>query len=306
MGWPLRVLSSKKIYHICSRTKESRIWFLPSKEFENIFGSIIARAAARYEIKLYGVSVLGNHFHLLLQGRKKRIPKFMKDLKSALAAATKRIYGWEDGKLWHRRYDCEVVFEDKLVHMYCYVNANAVSSYLVSKGDEYKGLSGYHQAITGTVPTYTWTDWANFRKDKANKGRYKHVDIKNYQRNYALQLAPLPIWKHLSKEKRLSIQKKALENFEREYAKKRQLERKNVFGILALSRIKPGFRPFMTKKAPRPLCHTACPKRRYQFKKWYQAICVEYKKISKQFLSGVLNVDFPVWTFHPPAWTCRT
>ncbi len=181
MGWPLRILNSKEIYHICSRTTKSEIWMIPNHTINRTLGSILARAKHRYNITIYAYCFLGNHFHLLLKGNKHDIPKFMKDIKSAIAIRLKKISGWDGGKFWHRRYDCEIVFEDKLLQIFCYVTANAVSSNLVSKCGEYPGISSYNQIVTGKIPTFIWTDWARYNSDRKVRGSTKPINIQEYQ-----------------------------------------------------------------------------------------------------------------------------
>src|SRR6185503_1082934 len=98
---------------ITNRTIQGRYLLRPGPSFNDLFLGILGRAQRHHEMAIAAVSVLSNHFHLLLiVDDAQEVAGFMRDLQSKLAREVNRLTGWR-GPVFERRYELNVVTEEE-------------------------------------------------------------------------------------------------------------------------------------------------------------------------------------------------
>src|SRR4051812_18412887 len=86
MGHPIRMFGTSDCWFITVRNFQARKLMSPrSPLVREVCGGVLARAAKRYDVKLYGYVFLSNHLHLLIRARGVGIAAFMQYLLSNIA-----------------------------------------------------------------------------------------------------------------------------------------------------------------------------------------------------------------------------
>ena len=81
----------------------------PSRELNDIFAGVLARAAERYDVGICGFQALSTHTHILLLPEDARaLSCFMTYFAGNLAKEIGRLHDWRE-HLWGRRYSHVVV-----------------------------------------------------------------------------------------------------------------------------------------------------------------------------------------------------
>ena len=75
----------------------------------------MAKAIQRFDVKLFGMCFMSNHYHLLLSSKDAAsLARFMQYLNSNIAREVGREHNWRE-KFWSRRYGATVVLDDTAV-----------------------------------------------------------------------------------------------------------------------------------------------------------------------------------------------
>ncbi len=86
------VPQSRTLVSITNRTLQERYLFTPGPSFDDLFLGILGRTQRMHEMDIAAVTVLSNHFHLLLTvDDAKEVSDFMRDLQSSVARETNRL-----------------------------------------------------------------------------------------------------------------------------------------------------------------------------------------------------------------------
>jgi len=110
MSRPLRDITPDKVHLLTCRTRNSEILFVPRPKITNCIGGVIAKYAKKYEITLYAVIVLGNHYHILASSKDGKLPLFAENIGREIAKRVNRLLH-RKGSLWGKRYDDQLVIE---------------------------------------------------------------------------------------------------------------------------------------------------------------------------------------------------
>lgn len=159
MTVPRRILPGQTSF--VTRRCSQRLYLLrPSPEVENLFLYCLAYAAKRNGIVIHSITVMGNHYHIVLTDTYGILPFFMMDLNRMIAKALNCRYGrWEN--FWAPgSYDRKVCVspEDSLDRM-VYTAANPTSAGLVEKVDQWPGLCTKPEDLDGRVLRATRPDF---------------------------------------------------------------------------------------------------------------------------------------------------
>ena len=300
---PRRIRIQKKhaIYHVSNRTLQQRFFFRPSAEVNRIILACLARAAAEHKICLFGFVFMSNHFHMLLQAYFMNLAAFMRDFQSMVARRLNEHHGRE-GKFFARRYSSEHVLDDEaFLEKLEYTLNNPCNSHLVRHIADWPGMSSWDIHKTGKPLVGKWLN-----KDELRRLRRKEPSTPKEAavEEYKLQLAAPPMWADLAEEEQ---RQKVCEMVD-EGAIRLQIERKRrritCLGPRAVMAQHWSARPKKTKRSPRPLCHSSCPRKRKEHREEVQQITGWYKEAMAQLRKGRANPAFPDGTIPPGRTRC--
>jgi len=160
MRKPRYVPQPHTLVSITNRTIQGRYLLRPGPSFNDLFLGILGRAQRQHEMDIAAVTVLSNHFHLLLiVDDAKEVADFMRDLQSKVAREANRLTGWE-GPVFKHRYNMTVVTDEEpaQVERLKYVLANGVKENLVESVCQWPGVHSAEALIHGTPLEGHWFD----------------------------------------------------------------------------------------------------------------------------------------------------
>jgi len=157
-------------------------------------GSAFARAQRRYGTKIFGLVVMSNHLHALVQTKGKNLALFMRDVKSAITSTINLLTG-KRGTLWHRRYDAQAVVDDfGAAERHGYMTDNPRKAGLVDDPTQWPGLNlAYGLGDADELP-FEYLD----RTAWHDAGRPE--DLTPFFRTSTLTLSPLPSCEGMPRE----------------------------------------------------------------------------------------------------------
>lgn len=121
----------------------------------------VAKFAARYSVKLYALSIEGNHIQGPALFPKGNRTSFMRDLNSAVARAVPRETHHPGGRFWARRYSNEFLPGAEDIKEYFFSTVlQPVHDGLVSDIAHYPGYNCVKDAIWGRKKKFTVVRWA--------------------------------------------------------------------------------------------------------------------------------------------------
>ena len=273
-------------------------------ELEGAILGYAARYATRYEVKLYALSVEGNHIQKVAGFPRGNRAYFMRDFNSAIARAVPRFQSeYAGGRFWARRYSSEyLVGSPDVEDKFFYTVLQPVNDGLVDDIKDYPGYNCFEDAITGAERQYKVVKWKEFNDAR----RWDpSVSIDEFTELCTLRYERLPGYEHLTQAEYGALMRKKLEERTKEVLLARN--GKPCLGAARLKEVRPGTRPKKTKTSgprdhrPRVLSKNA--ERRATGKAWYFWIYFEYKKASRRYRAGEPNVEFPEGTYKPPLFT---
>ena len=100
MTHPLRSEDKDAISFITNRTIGSRLWFINNKSLEDSILSYLAKYQKIYQVKLYALILMGNHYHLIAQFPNCNKSAFMQSFNSIIAKLVpEHVASFDQGKL---------------------------------------------------------------------------------------------------------------------------------------------------------------------------------------------------------------
>src|SRR5947208_12045811 len=150
-----RTLSS-----ITNRTIQGRYLLRPGPSFNDIFLGILGRTQRLRKMAIAAVSVLPDHFRLLLiVDDAQEVADFMRDLQSKTAREVNRLTGWK-GPVFEHRYNMTVVTGEEPAQVEClkHVLANGVKENLVERVCQWPGVHSAEALMHGTPLEGHWID----------------------------------------------------------------------------------------------------------------------------------------------------
>jgi putative transposase len=137
-------------YLVTRRCAQRQLLLKPSKLTDDVFGYVLAVAAARYGILLHALVVMSNHYHLVLTDVRGQLPLFGQLLDSLVARAMNASYGrWESFWAPSSYSAVACVTTEDVVEKAAYALANPAASGLVASGKEWPGLWSGPDAVVG-------------------------------------------------------------------------------------------------------------------------------------------------------------
>lgn len=305
----LRWIPPGEPVEVMTRTLESRRMLPMTPEFRRRSAGTLARAAEKYDVQVHAVVMLASHYHMILTPKDGgELARFMGFVNGNLARQALRHHK-RSGKLWGGRYHAVLISSEPEAQeaRLRYLLSNAVKEDLVERVGDWQGLHCAQALIDDEPIVGAWQDQTGLYKAgqrwEAFKSRGKStepVDPRDFEKEYKLELAPLPCWAELSVKGRRQKVREMVVEVEASAAARRAESGKTVLGMLAVQRQNPDSRPAKTKRSPKPLVHAATRKVREVYRGAYRAFVAAFRAASELLLGGDRQAIFPCWSF-PPA-----
>ena len=252
---------------------------------KGLMGSILARAQARYGVKLYGVTIMSNHLHLIVRTPNKNLASFMNYVKARSAEGLNFLLG-RSGPFWSRRYDAQPILDDEAaLERLCYSTHNPVAAGLVHTAKQWPGLNldySCHTNHEGLRFEYL---------DKSAWHRAGRPDtLSPFFKEVELQLSALAKYEGLSPEHYQTLLQSAVP--ERPKPNK-------VLGLEALLKQDFFSKPSRPKRSRRPYAF-GHPERKAEHRAEISALYEIYSQASERYRQGERHSSFPQGTYLPP------
>lgn len=141
------------IYHVWSRGNRRASIFVDDRD-RHMLLQLFGETAARFNLVTYGLCLMPNHFHFLLETPDANISKAMQYLKGKYA----QKFNWRhnlDGHLFQGRFLTKLVErQEQLLELLRYVVLNPVRARLVNRADDWEWST--HLQVSGTVQQPVW------------------------------------------------------------------------------------------------------------------------------------------------------
>lgn len=286
------------LVEITNRTFQGRYLLAPSPELRQVVIGVLARAQEIYGVRIFGLSFLSNHFHLLLEVENvQQMRNFMQHVNTNLSKEIGRLIGWR-GKLWADRYHSIPVSNEEAAQVarLKYLLAQGVKEKLVERPEHWPGPQGVEALQTGEPLRGTWFDRT---REWAARNRGQKPAPHDYASEVSLFLEPLPCWRHLAPDAVRKRVAELLESVIAEGKEERRVTRSETLGADAAEQQNPQHKPKRLNKTPAPLIHAASRRVRRQLREAYAAFLSAFQEASAKLRSGDLTARFPPGCFPP-------
>ena len=299
---PLRDTTPGKLHLLSCRTLRSELLFIPKGELNHIIGGVIARYQSIYQIDIFAIKVLSNHYHMLARAPYGNLPRFFESVNREIAQRVNR-YLKREGFLWSRRYDDLIVVEDDdAIEALVYVVTNNVKHCLGSHPRNWPGISSYAQTLGARNKLYKFCNYTQFRAAKRKAERTGELVRKSdFETEYILKIASLAVLPSLKRKvlKLPEILKERVETLLAEHRKhgRAVMSRKAILGLPTQGKY-----PKETNKTKRPICYTRNPQALAIYARELRVLNAEYADASIRFRKEQYSAPFPTYTIKPPAY----
>lgn len=299
MAYPIRHFDPQTIFFVTSRTIQSRFLMAPSAKTNELIGGVVARAVRQCQVELFAYVFTSNHFHLMVRAPSAvAMSKFMQRLQSNIAVKVGRLVGWR-GRFFARRYSAEpIVDEGAQVERLVYILSHGVKERLVSRCQDWPGLSCAHALLEGgRASKHAWRNWTRRWKMQArNEVRVDRFAAECPSETEVLELSPLPCWAKLMTHERSRIVGELIAKIDstatnRTIQEPRHIKEQDPHGA-----------PMQTKHSPRPKAHASTKRRWIEAVRRYRQFLCAFRRASREWMLGAFEVEFPLHSFRPPSW----
>jgi REP element-mobilizing transposase RayT len=262
----------------------------PSPRCNRLIIGVFARAMQRYRVRLFGLCVLSNHYHLLMAAPDaSTLSSFMQYVNSNLAREIGGLHHWRE-KFFSRRYRATAVLDDAAqIERLMYIFSNSFKEGLVKHARYWPGVHCHHALVGKRALVGHWVD----RTASRPGGR----EVKD---ELTLKFHKLPCLATLSdaayQDRMRELSREAHQGWEKP---------KSFLGQKRVLTVDPHSMPTKTSRTPAPLCHAGCPMVRRAFKVAYRAFVAAYKDVFEGFRDRLQLAVFPRGGLPPVAWWTR-
>ncbi len=289
------VPQSRTLVSITNRTIQGRYLLTPGPSLNDLFLGILGRNQRLHEMDIAAVTVLSNHFDLLLiVDDAKEVADFMRDFQSQVAREVNRLTDWKGPVFGHRCAMTVVTGEEAAqVERLKYVLANGVKENLVERVCEWPGVHSAEALMNGAPLQGHWFD-----RTRQSAARNQSDD--QYVFAESVVLSPIPCWAHLPADRYREQVKILIEDAEAEAARERRQSGARVVGAEAILAQDPLTRPDSVACSPAPLVHAATKAAHKMFYAIYAEFVSAFRAAAEALRQGRRDVSFPAGSF-PPA-----
>ena len=291
MTRPLRYSQPWQPVEVTARTIQGRFLLLPSKMLNSLIAGVLALGRKKYDVHVYNLVFLSNHFHLLMAGSSPHeISAFMGFVMSNIAREAGRLHNWR-GPFWERRHRVIPIADDEsLVGRMRYIFENGCKEGLAKHPALWSGLNAVEALTRGRAIEGMWVDRSGLtRASKCKNSKPKEED---FITRFELKLDVLPIWRSVKAEQRRRIAAEMAEDA----AKAAPASAGRATALIAdggLARRDPHHRPEGVKNGYAPLCHAASKAAREAFREAYRAFVTIYRAAAEKLRERLPRLGFP-------------
>jgi hypothetical protein len=289
----------RTLVSVTNRTIQGRYLLRPGPSFNDIFLGILGRNQRLHKMAIAAVSVLPDHFRLLLiVDDAEEVAGFMRDVQSKTAREVNCLTGWK-GPVFEHRYDMTVVTDEEPAQVEClkHVLANGVKENLVERVCQWPGVCSAEALMHGTPLEGHWFDRT---RQYAARNQSEELSREEYVFAESVVLSPIPCWAHLPSDQYRERTKNLVEEVDAEAALTRQKSGARVLGVKAILALDPQTRPTSIARSPAPLVHAATKAARQMFYEIYAEFVSAFRAAAEALRQGGRDVPFPAGSF-PPA-----
>jgi len=300
MGYHPRIESPTLASFQTTRARNSELWFVNNRALEEAILGYAARYTTRYEVRLYALSIEGNHTQQVNHFPHANRAEYMRDFNSAVARAVPRYQQeYSGGRLWARRYSSEFLpGKEDIEEYFFYTVLQPVNDGLVDDIADYPGYNCFEDAVTGREREYKIIKWKQYNDAKRWDPQ---VSVEEFTEICVLKYTRLPGYEQMTQLEYEATMRKKLKERTAMVVSKRG--KKPSLGVAGLRSVRPGSRPHKTKTSHRysrrPRVLSRNPERRSVCEAWYFQTHFEYRDCSKRYRNGDLSVVFPTGTYRP-------
>ena len=251
----------------------------------------MAKAIQRFDVKLYGLCVMSNHYHLLLSSKDAAsLAQFMQYLNSNIAREIGREHNWRE-KFWSRRYRATAVLDDAAVlERMKYILSNSVKEGLVKHPRYYPGVHCYRHLAEGRPLHGVWVNRTSMHTESG-------LTEADASESLTLRLSRLPSYEDMSVIAYRDLIKGLTNDMLSEIDRPTK-----VLGQKRILNQDPLSSPRQSNKTLAPLCHTTCSTLCAEFRQAFKDCVSAYKEAYTQLSRGHFKDVFPEGSIPPTAW----
>ena len=279
------------MFFVTTRCIHGRFLLRPSIKTNALVIGVTAKAAQRFEVKLFGLCFMSNHYHLLLSSKDAAsLAQFMQYVNSNIAREMGRLHNWRE-KFWSRRYRATAVLDDAAaLERMKYILSNSVKEGLVKHPRYYPGVHCYRNLVEGRPLHGIWVNRSSMHTDPG-------LSEADASERLTLTLSRLPQSEEMSEM--------AYRDLIRDLTNDMLSEIERPAKVLGQKRILNQDPLTMTaspSKTPAPLCHTTCVNRLREFRNQLKAFTQAYKEAYQHMRESHFRQVFPEGSIPPTAW----
>jgi REP element-mobilizing transposase RayT len=141
MGRDIRLFRKGALYHVTNYTYRGELRLTPDGFVRLFSEGSLAKAAERYGVRIIVFSVMGNHFHLIVQAPLANLDDFMEYFQKELSARLNRLRGVEGTNFPERYVPQEIASEEDFCRLAARILCNPVRARLVYAARDWPGIS---------------------------------------------------------------------------------------------------------------------------------------------------------------------
>jgi REP element-mobilizing transposase RayT len=286
------------LFEITCRTIHSRFLLRPNPLLNEIIVGVLARAKRRYGVELSAFFFLSNHFHFLVRvDDSQQLASFMGYVCSKLAREVGRLTGWRE-KIFSRRYQAILVSEEESaqVERLIYLLSHGAKENLVSRPQDWPGVHCVNALLSGQPIEGIWFDRT---KEYGARSRGEDAAPKKFATQEALELDPLPCWRHVPSQQYRQRIAELVEAIVATAEIRRKESGREPAGAAVIRSQNPLGQPAKTKRSPAPLVHAASRRIRREIYEMYARFVTAFREAAEQLRAGDRSAKFPDGSFPP-------
>lgn len=269
------------------RCTQRQFLLTPNTYVTQTYEYVLAEAAQRFNITLFGWVLMSNHQHVAFRDNDGNFPEFIEHLDKMISSPVNRYLGRREN-LWSSE-QANVVWlveaADKLEKL-IYILTNPVAAHLVDRVQQWPGSNSLQLTISGKEKEIA-RPRGYFRKDGPMPATVK------------LRAARLEGFEHLSQDQWETELWSEVRKVEKAAKEEREKKKIGVLGRKAIRRARPTDTPEKQEERSRLTPTVACKDatRRQQALDALRAFRAEYAIALRNWLSGTDQAQFPVGTY---------